>query len=139
MIETGRKPERTGEKKRRGALFFVLLILCSAAPHGLGALLLAAGGPVSVYLLIPYLLILPGAAVLPFLCGRAGLHPLAVFFEEGLGLLISPVYPGYGGIAAVCFVISIFAAAAGNELDKRKKPASAHRGRHGGKGAGRRR
>lgn len=104
-------------------LWFLILCACAllfwAAPFAYdqwadqGLVLFA----ISAYLLLPLL-----SAVLPFLGGQRGLHPMAGFFPLGCALLFS-AHASMPGLAFLCMGLSLVACVAGNELKKRKEQA----------------
>ena len=65
------------------------------------------------------------ALTVPFLLTRKGLLPaLAVFFPYGLFLLALPFYPDGRGIGAVCLLLGLLSAAAGETWYKQKNGRS---------------
>lgn len=69
----------------------------------------------SMYVLAPLL-----SAVLPYLGGTRGLHPMAGFFPIGLALLLS-VHGRHGGMSIALMGVSLVACVAGNEVKKRRE------------------
>ena len=100
---------------------FLLLVLAALALQGIPLLytLLEGDAGVIMYLAHLYVLLPLMAAVLPFRAARGGVHPLAAFFPIGLALLLLPVYQS-PGMGLACMAVSLVAAVAGQEWEKRK-------------------
>ncbi len=73
-----------------------------------------------LYVLHPWLWVLPLALAGPFLSSWGGVPPLISFFPPGLSLLLSPRYPGMAGRALFFLLLSLLSAEAGREGAARK-------------------
>lgn len=108
-------------EKQKRQLWLCILWILALLPHGLGALLMQLDeAPVYLYMLFPYVLIPLCALLIPFFAGKRGLHPIFTFFPIGLGLLLSPVYPGFSGTAMLCMLASLVSGVAGTEYRKKQ-------------------
>lgn len=120
-------------RKLRPALVrFLVLIIAALLLQGLPLLFLLMAGRAgqALYQIHLYALIPLAAVLLPLWAGKGGLHPFAAFFPIGGALLLLPVYhsPGMG---LSCLLLSLIAAVAGQEWQKRQQT---EKGNHHGTG-----
>ncbi|MBR3105975.1 MAG: hypothetical protein IKH30_02180 [Clostridia bacterium] len=110
---------------------FLALMLAAAALQAVFRLFLRVEGDAGALLLVVFMYIaLPAASVLlPLWAGRSGVPPAAAFFPIGGAALIFSSVPPW--ICWVCMALSLVAATAGQEWEKRKemKKGSHHGGR----------
>ena len=74
-----------------------------------------------LYVLHPWVWMLPLGLAGPFLASLKGVPPLIAFFPPGLCFLMCPKYPGMAGQALVLLLLSLAAAEAGREAAARKQ------------------
>ena len=100
---------------------FLFLLLAALALQGIPLLYTFMDGDagVALYLIHLYGILPVMAAVLPFWAALGGVHPLAAFFPVGLALLMLPVFQS-PGMGVLCMGVSLVAAVAGQEWEKRK-------------------
>ncbi len=116
------KKKRTEQRPGPWAAFGLLCLVSVGAAclplsfrglEGDAAALLAA-----VY---PWLAVLPIALLGPFLAAKNGVPPIAAFFPPGLCFLLDPFYPGKASFACVLLLLSLAAACAGQEWERRRR------------------
>lgn len=111
---------------------FIVLAFSALALQGLPLLYLLMAGKAgqALYQIHLYVLLPLSAILLPLWAGKGGVHPFAAFFPIGGAMLLIPVYhrPGMG---LICLLLSLIAAAAGQEWQKRQQSM---KGRNHGKG-----
>ena len=73
-----------------------------------------------MYVLHPWVWVLPLSLAGPFLASLKGVPPIVSFFPPGLCFLMCPKYPGMTGRALVFLLLSLAAAEAGREAAARK-------------------
>lgn len=74
-----------------------------------------------LYVLHPWVWVLPLALAGPFLTSMKGVPPLIAFFPPGFCFLLCPKYPGMAGRALIFLLLSLAAAEAGRETAARKE------------------
>ena len=121
------KGQASGERREppekwRPLWRFLVLMLAALALQGIPLLYTLMDGDAGVllYLLHLYALIPLMAALIPFWAGLGGVHPFAAFFPIGLMVLLLPVYKS-PGVGVMCLFLSLIAAVAGQEVQKRRE------------------
>ena len=123
--------KRAMEKATKKAILrFIVLAACALALQGIPLLFLGIEGDAgaALYLLYLYAVLPVMAVILPCWAGLGGVHPLAAFFPIGGALLLLPVYES-PGMGILCMGLSLVAAVAGQEWQKRRE---AEKGKHHG-------
>ncbi len=100
-------------------VFAAVCILSLAGALLPGAYDAAGSAGEVMYVLHPYLWVLPLCVAGPFLSALGGIAPLIAFFPPGLCFLLCPYYPGAAGTALLFLLLSLFSAEAGREAAKR--------------------
>ena len=98
----------------------ILFLLCLRVEGDAGAAFLVA----FLYIMLPMT-----SLFLPFWAARGGVPPIAAFFPIGGAALIFSHAPPW--LCGACMLLSLFAASAGQEWEKRKKQEKGSH--HGGR------